>query len=116
MTEFRLPCTHLFCVRRIRHARPPTTVRPSTVVMLARMVLYKVNTGCREQEVPIALELGNQGAGTWDELFLIPLDFGGRRPNSVVKNREDRLVVLNDVAKSVIEAQRGLHSRWVFPY
>jgi len=49
-------------------------------------------------------------------VFLIPLDFGGRRPNSGVKNREDRLVVLNDVAKSVIEAQRGVNDTWVFPY
>ena len=26
------------------------------------------------------------------------------------------MVVLNDVAKSVIEAQRGVHPKWVFPY
>ena len=38
------------------------------------------------------------------------------RPNSRVKNREDRLVVLNDVAKSIIEAQRGIHDIWVFFY
>lgn len=37
-------------------------------------------------------------------------------PGDQVKNREDRLVVLNDVAKSVIEARRGIHPRWVFTY
>ena len=38
------------------------------------------------------------------------------RSHSGVKNGEDRLVVLNDVAKAIIEAQRGLHKIWVFPY
>jgi len=32
-----------------------------------------------------------------------------------VKNRRDRLVVLNSVARSVIEEQRGQHPVWVFP-
>ena len=49
-------------------------------------------------------------------VFLIPSDFGGRSEQSGVKNGEDRLVVLNDVAKSVIEAQRGEDPAWVFPY
>jgi integrase len=31
-----------------------------------------------------------------------------------VKNRRDRLVVLNSVARSVIEEQRGQHPVWVF--
>ena len=47
-------------------------------------------------------------------------------PGDLAKNREDRLVVLNDVAKSVIEARRvaakkeeektGVRSRYVFTY
>lgn len=84
---------------------------------LAKMALYKMNSGCREQEVCRL---------SWDweivvpelstSVFLIPHDFGGVRQNSGVKNGEDRLVVLNDVAKSIIEAQRGLHKIWVFPY
>lgn len=49
-------------------------------------------------------------------VFLIPSNFGGRREFSGVKNGEDRLVVLNDVAKSIIDSQRGKNSRWVFPY
>lgn len=84
---------------------------------LARMALFKANTGCREQEV-CKLQ--------WDweiavpeleaSVFVIPWDFGGRSKKSGVKNREDRVVVLNDVAKSVIEAQRGVHKKFVFPY
>jgi hypothetical protein len=34
---------------------------------------------------------------------------------SGVKNRRDCLVVLNSVARSVIEDQRGQDSVWVFP-
>ena len=84
---------------------------------LQRMAMFKVNTGCREQEVcklrwdwEIAVpELDTS-------VFLIPAGFGGRRETSGVKNGEDRLVVLNGVAKSVIERQRGLSKEWVFPY
>lgn len=84
---------------------------------LAKMALYKMNSGCREQEVcRLRWDWEVEVPELSTSVFLIPLDFGGRRPNSGVKNREDRLVVLNDVAKSVIEAQRGLHDKWVFPY
>ena len=84
---------------------------------LERMALFKVNTGTREQEV---CKL------SWDwevfvpelntSVFIVPADFGGRSENSGVKNREERVVILNDVAKSVIEAQRGKHPKYVFPY
>lgn len=49
-------------------------------------------------------------------VFLIPADFGGRHENSGVKNRDERLVVLKSVAKSIIERQRGISREWVFPY
>jgi integrase len=84
---------------------------------LARMALFKANTGCREQEVcrlQWAWEVPVPEMDTY--VFLIPGDFGGRRLNSGVKNGEDRLVVLNSVAKSVIDAQRGKDPVWVFPY
>ncbi|MCX5592477.1 tyrosine-type recombinase/integrase [Alcaligenes endophyticus] len=84
---------------------------------LRAMALFKVNTGCREQEVcklqwdweiPVA-ELGIS-------VFLIPADFGGRFESSGVKNGEDRLVVLNSIARTIISNQRGQHPIWVFPY
>ena len=37
-------------------------------------------------------------------------------PESDTKNKEDRLVVLNSVAVSVVDGQRGLHPAWVFPH
>jgi integrase len=76
---------------------------------LARMALFKVNTGTREKEVcylrwewevPVA-ELGTS-------VFIIPED--------QVKNGEERLLVLNRVARSVIEDVRGEHPEYVFTY
>lgn len=49
-------------------------------------------------------------------VLVIPAGFGGRRGTSGVKNGEDRLVVLNGVAKTVIEQQRGQSKERVFPY
>ncbi|WP_448647731.1 tyrosine-type recombinase/integrase [Pseudomonas mohnii] len=84
---------------------------------LQTMALFKVNTGCREQEVcklrwDWEISVSELGAS----VFLIPSDFGGRNERSGVKNGDERLVVLNNVAKSIIEQQRGLSKDWVFPY
>ena len=76
---------------------------------LARMALFKVNTGCREQEVCDLrwdYEIRVPELGT--SVFIVP----GNR----VKNGEDRLVVLNRVARSVVESQRGVDPRYVFTY
>lgn len=82
---------------------------------LARMVLFKVNTGTREQEVchlrwDWEIEVPELGTN----VFLIPANFGGRTEHSGVKNGEDRLVVLNDVARSVVESCRGKYPERVF--
>lgn len=67
---------------------------------LERMALFKVNSGTREQEV-VCLE--------WDWEVLVPeLDTSVFiLPPHIVKNRDERLVVLNQVAASVIEGQRA---------
>ncbi|MCH5582101.1 tyrosine-type recombinase/integrase [Pseudomonas syringae] len=84
---------------------------------LQTMALFKVNTGCREQEV---CKLRWEWEITVPELntsvFLIPADFGGRHARSGVKNGDERLVVLNSVARSIIEKQRGVSKDWVFPF
>jgi integrase len=84
---------------------------------LAKMALFKVNTGTREQEVchlQWDWEIPLPELGT--SVFLIPGSFGGRTENSGVKNGEDRLVVLNKVARSVVDAQRGADPAFVFGY
>ena len=76
---------------------------------LARMALFKVNTGCREQEVcGLRWDYEVQVPELDTSVFIIP----GNR----VKNGQDRLVVLNRVARSIIDAQRGQDPQFVFTY
>ncbi|HEV7610385.1 MAG TPA: tyrosine-type recombinase/integrase [Steroidobacteraceae bacterium] len=74
---------------------------------LARMALFKVNTGLREQEVcGLKWDYEVKVPELDTSVFIIP----GER----VKNGEERLVVLNGIAKSVVESVRGLHPVNVF--
>jgi integrase len=85
--------------------------------LLEKMALFSVNTGTRDQEVCRLRwdwEIDVPELNT--SVFLIPVDFGGRTENSGVKNGEDRLVILNEVARSVVESCRGIHSESVFTY
>jgi integrase len=70
---------------------------PSHLVEMAR---FAVNTGCRDREICNLRwdwEIAVEPLGT--SVFIVP---GGR-----VKNGDDRLVVLNGAARSVIDACRG---------
>lgn len=90
---------------------------PSAVGHLQTRALYKVNTGCRGQEVcKLRWEWEIKVPELETSVFLIPADFGGGFEDSGVKNGEERLVVLNDVARSIVRKQRGLDPEWVFPY
>ena len=77
---------------------------------LKNMALFMVNTGCRDKEVcSLRWEWECHLDDSAEEsVFLIPGDW--------VKNGEDRLVVLNRVAQSVINSVRGQHSEYVFTY
>jgi integrase len=77
---------------------------------LAKMVLFDLNTGVRDEvvcslrwewEIPIP-ELGIS-------VFDIPRE-------SVKGRKRNRVLVCNTVAQSIIEAQRGKHPAFVFPY
>ena len=74
---------------------------------LAAMALFKVNSGCREQEVcGLRWDYEVKVPELDTSVFIIP----GER----VKNGQERLVVLNRVAKSVVESLRGRHATHVF--
>lgn len=74
---------------------------------LARMALFKVNTGMREQEVvQLRWEWEVRVPELETSVFVIP--------HQIVKNGLDRYVVLNRVARSIIESCRGQHSERVF--
>jgi hypothetical protein len=63
------------------------------------MALFAVNTGCREQEVcQLRWKWEVPVAELETSVFVIPAEFGGRSERSGVKNREDRVVALDDVA------------------
>ncbi len=76
---------------------------------LARMALFAVNTGLRDSNVcglqwqwEVAVpEVGRS-------VFVIPPE--------AFKTKRPHVAILNDVAWSIIESQRGKHPIWVFPY
>jgi integrase len=73
------------------------------------MALFKVNTGTREMEVcrlRWEYEVKIPVLGT--SVFIVPKE--------LVKNEQDRLIVLNQAAMSVIEQVRGQHPVYVFTY
>jgi integrase len=73
------------------------------------MVLFAVNTGVRESNVcglEWAWEVSIPEIGR--SVFVIPPE--------AFKSRRAHVVILNDVASSIIEAQRGKHPIWVFSY
>ncbi len=86
---------------------------------LSKMALFKVNTGLREQGVCwLRWDWEVQIPELNTSIFITP----GKRVQyedgvwGGEKNKEDQIVALNQVARSVIEAQRGLHPVYVFPY
>ena len=79
---------------------------------LQRMALYKVNTGCREQEVCQLRwdwEVKVPEIGT--SLFILP-----NNDQFETKNSQERIVVLNAIARRIVDEQRGKHREFVFSY
>jgi integrase len=76
---------------------------------LQRMALFDVHTGLRDDELcglKWAWEREIEELGV--SVFVIP--------KNVAKNREERVVMLNAVARRIIEEQRGQHEEFVFVY
>lgn len=76
---------------------------------LVEMSLFAINTGCRDQEICHLRwdwEVAVPQLGT--SVFIVPGEFA--------KNGDDRLVVLNRIAESVVRACRGRHPQYVFTY
>lgn len=76
---------------------------------LAEMALFAVNTGCRDAEICNLRWYWEVKVPTLDTFVFIV-------PGELVKNGDDRLVVLNNIAKSVVNARRGKHPTHVFAY
>ena len=85
---------------------------------LVQMALFKVNTGCRETEVcglKWEWECQVHIPELKDRIFLIPGDVILVAGTSI-KNRQDRIIVLNDIAQSVVENRRGENEDFVFTF
>ena len=82
---------------------------PEVVRAPGRMALFAVNTGLRESNV-----CGLEWA--WE----VPVPEVGRSvfviPPEAFKSKRAHVVILNDAAWSIVEAQRGLDPIWVFPH
>lgn len=76
---------------------------------LAQMALFAVNTGCRDQEIcNLRWEWEVKVPELNTSVFIVP--------EELVKNGDERLVVLNRIAMSVVEDQRGVDSIHVFTF
>lgn len=73
------------------------------------MALFRFNTECRDQEVSSLRFEWEVQVPEFDASTFI-------KPAQRVKNRQDRLAILNQVAKEVIEEVRGEHPVSVFTY
>jgi integrase len=77
---------------------------------LKEMALFAVNTGCRDREICTL---------RWNWEVKVPIPEIGSVfivPGKYVKNKEDRLIILNEIARATIDRQRGKHSEFVFVY
>lgn len=76
---------------------------------LAEMALFAVNTGCRDGEIcQLRWDWEVKVPSLSVSVFIIPDEY--------VKNGDERLVVLNRIALSVVEAARDTHPTHVFSY
>ncbi len=77
---------------------------------LKNMALFSVNTGCRDQEVC-------QLRWEWEiKIPELPQLIVFIVPGQLVKNGDDRLVICNEIARSVVEDARGKHPTYVFSF
>lgn len=76
---------------------------------LGRMALFTVNTGLRDSNICGLMwqwEVAVPKVGR--SVFVIPPE--------AFKTKRAHVVILNDVAWSIVQKQRGKHPVWVFPY
>lgn len=79
---------------------------------LQRIALFKVNTGCRKQEVlQLRWHWEVQVPELNTNLFVLPCN-----DEFQTKNSQERIVVLNSIARRIVDEQRGKHREFVFVY
>src|SRR5439155_6685220 len=61
----------------------------------------------RSERMSTAMDLGGRRPEVGRSVFVIPAE--------AFKSKRAHVVILNDVAWSIVQEQRGLHPLWVFP-
>ena len=87
---------------------------PALAPHLQRMALFGINSGARQEEICGLKWSWEQRVPELDTPEIRRTVFV--LPGSATKNGEPRVLVLNDVAQSVIEEVRGQHRTYVFTY
>ena len=77
---------------------------------LKNMALFAVNTGCRDQEICKLRWEWELKMEAMPELIIFIV------PGALVKNKQDRLIICNQIAHAVIEEQREKNTIYVFGY
>lgn len=77
---------------------------------LQHMALFAVNTGCRDREICLLRWEWEVAVPEIPDCVVFVI------PGKTVKNGDDRLVVLNSIARTVIDEMRGQHPEYVFTY
>jgi integrase len=76
---------------------------------LQQMALFIVNTGCRDGEIcKLKWEYEFEIPELNTSVFIIP--------GKYIKNRQDRLIILNDHARAIVNEMRGIHPEYVFTF
>lgn len=76
---------------------------------LAGAALFAVNTGCRDGEIcQLRWDWEVDVPGLETSVFVLP--------ETMTKTATERVIVLNSIAKRVVEARRGIHDEYVFTY
>ncbi len=76
---------------------------------LERIALFAVNTGCRSGEIcRLSWDWEVAVPEVDDSVFIVP--------DTVAKNGQERIVVLNRIARKVVEGERGKHPGIIFTY
>ncbi len=76
---------------------------------LEQLVLFGLNTGLRDQELlSLRWHWEVQVPELGCSVFILP--------EEITKNGEERVLVLNRVARSIVEARRGRHAEYVFTF
>jgi len=120
------PLISMLDLKDARSPKPITWAQQRTLLPhlsdhAAQMALFMLNTGARDAPAcSLRWEWEVRSPELRYSIFIVPKDAviesNGKVRGAVKGRRRDRVLVLNRVAQSIVEAQRGKHRTHVFAY